>query len=202
MRFEMKDSFWKRFIFALLGIAILGSGVGLSIKANVGLDAFNSFCTGFSDTTGFTVGQANAIFSVLMLAVMFFVNRRVVGIITITNSFLCQFPIDFAFNHFVISDSYIINMLIYIAAQAITCFGASMIVRAELGATIYDGFAIGLSEKINVKYLIVKYATDGIFLVLALMFKGPIGLGTIVSYLVGGVFMKFFMDFMNKHVKF
>jgi len=197
-----KRDFIKRLLFGIVGMILLGSGVGVSVKVGIGVDAFNSFCTGCSKLTIFSIGQVNAIVSVIMLIIIIFVDKKVIGPMTIINAICCQFPIDFAYNHFVASSSYGWNVVIYILSQAICCFGASMIVRSHLGATIYDGFSIGLANRLKVKYVIIKYIFEAIFLILAFVVKGPIGLGTVISFVVGGIFMDFFMKFMEKKITF
>ena len=102
-----------------------------------------------------------------------------------------------------VSESLIVNIVLFVAALFIIALGAAMFIVSGMGANAYDAVTLGICErlKINDKFIYVKYAMDGFFLIVALLIKGPIGIGTVLSFALLGIFLNLCRGFLTKTLK-
>lgn len=186
-----KKNIVRSFIFALLGIVIMGYGIGYISKINVGADPFTAFENVLKDATGLTLGTVAAILNAIMLVIGYLLNKKNVGIATVLFMFVSKWPVDFGYNYCYVSDNYYINLLLCVFSLFLIGLGCAFFIVSSLGANAYDSVVLGINDRLNKgdKFVIIKYITDGIFLILALIFKGPISVGTILSLLLIGPFV-------------
>lgn len=186
-----KKNIVRNVIFALLGIVIMGYGIGYISKINVGADPFTAFENVLMNATGLTLGTVAAILNAIMLVIGYLLNKKNVGIATVLFMFVSKWPVDFGYNYCYVSDNYYINLLLCVFSLFLIGLGCAFFIVSSLGANAYDSVVLGISDRLNKgdKFVIIKYITDGIFLILALIFKGPISVGTILSLLLIGPFV-------------
>ena len=71
-------------------------------------------------------------------------------------------------------------------------------IATKLGMGIYDATIFAVASKVNKDSVVVRYFVDGFFLILTIILKGYIGIGTILPYLLTGNLMKLFMPYIEK----
>ena len=186
-----KKNIVRNVIFALLGIVVMGYGIGYISKLNVGADPFTGFENVIKNTTGLSLGTVAALLNAIMLVAGYLLSKKNVGIATVLFIFVSKWPIDFGYNHCYVSDNFYINLLLCVFALFLIGLGAAFFIVSNLGANSYDSIILGISDRINKgdKFVIIKYIADGMFLIIDLLFKGPIGIGTILSFLLIGPFV-------------
>ena len=191
----------KRLIVAILGVVFLGFGVGMGTAAQLGSDCLASFNEAFSSTTGWlSFGQMSAFVQIIMIIITFLMYRKNIGVGTIIAVVLISCPIDFAYQLIKPSQSLTINILIVLAGVILISLGAVMIIHADLGMGPYEAFMYIFVRRFNIKFTYVKYVCDAAFLFLAVVFKGYIGLGTIINYLLTPKVMDFFSKHIDKFI--
>ena len=184
MNSETKTSI-KRLSVTVLGILLLGSGVGLATAAQIGSDCMASFCEILSERLGFiTIGQLTALIELGMLIYAFMMERKTVGIGSFLSMFLIEFPIDLVYESVPRSGNYVIRIIYVLIGIVLISFGAELIVHAELGMGSYEAFMYTFVYRNGWKFTYVKYACDSIFLLLTILLKGHVGIGTILTYLL------------------
>lgn len=171
----------KRIIFASLGIVLLGLTTGICIKTAIGSGPMGVFLDGLSKKTGITVGTASALLNVVLIICLFFADKNRIGVFTILCMIFIKFPTDLAVKYFIASSYLIVNIFIMIIATFFMSMGSALIIKADLGNGSYDGFAVAMSKRLNVRYTYVGYTLEAIMLACGYYFGGVIGIGTIIS---------------------
>ena len=84
----------KRTVAMLAAVIVMGAGVGFFMLAAMGSDPFSTLNLGVSSRLHLSFGAWQAIFNILLLAVVLATNRSKLGLGTIGNMFLVGFAAD------------------------------------------------------------------------------------------------------------
>ncbi len=192
----------KQLLIALLGNCILGFGVGMIGSACLGADPSISFSQAASIKLGITLGQMITITNCALLLIVLIVKRKNIGIATLIVVLLNQYPVDFISSIIPQTDSIIIKILWILLGILCVSVGCNVVAASNLGMGIYDAFTFGIADRFNIKYLIVRYVSDTIFLILTILLDGYVGIGTILSYLLLGILIRKIRPYIFKAFHF
>lgn len=192
----------KQLLVSIIGNILLGLGIALTSKANLGVDVTIAFSSAMSSRIGVTLGQMTAITNAVLVAIVLLVYPKNIGLGTVLVAFGNQYPLDF-FNMIIPStDVFVIRVLLLIAGIVIIGLGASVIIASNLGMGIYEAFVFAFSKRFEKNYVLCKYACDSIFLIMVLILRGPLGIGTIASYALTGICIDYFNKTIGKQISF
>ncbi|MBL1224514.1 YczE/YyaS/YitT family protein [Enterococcus sp. BWR-S5] len=189
-----------RSLFALLGVAILAFGAATLRIGQVGLDPYTAANIGIGDTLGLSLGVYQLAINIVILILVFIFGRKYIGIGTIINMVLAGFFIDFFTwvytDIFAIKLTLVIRAILLIAGVLIFTFGASFYMSAKLGNAPYDAIAPIIVDRTKASYRVVRVSQDIGFVLLAFIFGGPVGIGTVINAFFTGPLI----EFWNKKV--
>jgi len=196
----MKDISLKKVLLTLLAVLMLGAGIGMFVKVGIGVDALSAFEKALSNLTGLTLGTVCALCNVFFVIATLIINKKFFGIASIIFILVSKFPVDFAEKVMITTDNLFINILLAIISIAVLAFGSELFILSGLGANAYDGVCLAIQSRLKkeVKYVYLRYAVDGTFLILAIILGGQIGIGTVMCWASMGIFMKFFEGVIKK----
>ena len=140
--------------------------------------------------------------NITLLAITFFVKRKNIGLSTLIVVLLNQYPVDFVTGLITHSDSLVINVLWILGGNIFVAIGCDILIASNLGMCIYDAFVFGIADRLNKKFVIVRYAIDSIFLILTIILHGYIGIGTILPYILTGPIIAYTKPIIEKMIKF
>jgi hypothetical protein len=87
----------------------------------------------------------------------------------------------------------------YLAVGLIVqCIGIAVYLTPGLGSGPREGVMLGLSEALNTSIRLARVCIDLSVLVLALVTRGPIGIGTVIHALGTGPLIQFFLKCCRK----
>ena len=204
---DNKSMNWKNFILralaSILGITFISFGAALSESMDMGLDPFTAMNRGASALLGFSLGNYQLVVNLIILAIVFFMKRSLIGWGTVFNMVLVGYQVDFFKslfdNFFVVEEmSFIIRILITIAAILVFTFGVAVYMDAELGVSPYDAIAPLIVDKSGWKYTPVRIGQDLIIVVIALLVGGPVGISTFITGFFAGPLISFFSKKITK----
>lgn len=94
----MKDKrLKKRILMAFIGVIVSGLAVGLFRNARFGTDPFQVFVNGISNKVTFIdFGTLYMLINLLMLLLIFLLNKHHIGISTFVNIFLLGYVVQFS----------------------------------------------------------------------------------------------------------
>ena len=186
---------FKRILFALIGVILTGVSVGIIQKSNLGTDPFSSFTTGLSNATNISFGIFYTIICAIILIGVFILDKHYIGLATILNLFLIGIIADTTretLEKIITTDSYIVRIIILIGGIVIMCFSASLYFTADLGISAYDSVSKIMSDKIKMKFKICRITTDLICVVIGVIFKANVGIGTVITAFFMGPLISYF----------
>lgn len=188
-----------RCVMSIVGTLLLGVCVGLFRKANLGTDPFTTFVLGIGIITNHTYSFVYPIIVGLMVVVIFFINKKHIGLATILNTFVLGPVADFSLNilnKLYVADTLVIQLVTMVFAVILLSFSASIYMTAQLGISTYDAVALMMNEKLPPKklfeYRFCRIFTDFVCVLLGFLFHAQIGIGTIITAFFMGPIIQFF----------
>ena len=199
----MNSNLIKRILIALLGCITLGAGIGMSIKVGIGVDSLSAFYTAIAKITGLSDGTVTALANAVMITLALILYKKNVGISTVMFMLTSKWPIDFANKHFIHSDNLIVSIILCIFSMALIALGSELCIFSDLGADAYTAMTMGVGKRLKheVKYTYIRWFFDITFLILAIILKGEVGLGTAIAIALVGPMMKLFEKGLRKIIK-
>lgn len=192
----------KKLIVAIIGNILLGLGIALTSKGGFGVDVTVAFSYVMAPKLNVTFGQMTAITNAVLVAIVLLIYPKNLGISTILVAFGNQYPLDFFNNLIPYIDVFWVRVVMLALGIVVTALGAAIIIRSDLGMGIYEAFVFAFSKRFEKKYVLCKYACDSVFLIMVIILRGPLGVGTIASYAFTGLCIDFFNKYFEKIIRF
>ena len=192
---------WKNFILrslaSIIGITFISFGAALSETMDMGLDPFTAINRGVSSLLGFSLGNYQLILNLIILVIVFFMKRSLIGWGTIYNMILVGYQVSFfgkIFGNFFNTDeiSLVARLIITIIAIMIFTLGVALYMDTKLGVSPYDAITPLITDRTGWKYTPVRVGQDLLVVVGAFLFAGPVGLATIITGFFAGPLISFF----------
>lgn len=195
-----EENIKKRILMAFIGVIVSGIAVGLFRNARFGTDPFQVLVNGISNQISFIdFGTLYMVINLLMLAIIFILNKHHIGISTFVNIFLLgyvvQFSDDMVAEMVGETPSMAVRIALLIVGLVILCFASAMYFTADLGVSTYDAVALILTERRLGKFRYLRITTDLICVVIGFLLGAIVGAGTVVT----AFFMGPLIDFFNIH---
>lgn len=203
----------KRYLSLLLFLFLTSMGIGLAIKAKIGLAAFDAFNQTISDTIGLQVG------TVVMIVQIFFVFLQIVVLKKeATLKIFLQIPLVILLGQFInffvyyvfgslTFDYYIIRLIVFIFSQFWISFFIGTILTIDLIAMPIEHLSLLLSKRSTFSIGQIRQSIDILLilfsLVITFIFSVPLNIreGTLISALVFGPMLGFFMPRIKLYFK-
>jgi uncharacterized membrane protein YczE len=190
-----------KFIFYGLGIFILTLGISLTIQSDLGTSPFDSLLVGLSAQVGLTVGSWEIIIAFIMIFCNSLLKRQRPEFFGLLTAFLTGLCLDiwlFLLQHLVQPEQWISKLI---------CLGIGLIVLG-LGTAIYlhtnfapipvDRLMLIIRDLTGINILLSKTIISLFFLTMAVIFNGPIGIGTLLTVCLGGPILTYFMPIIER----
>ncbi|MBD0396364.1 YitT family protein [Bacillus sp. 2211] len=192
-----------KYVFYVLGIMILTFGISVTIQSDLGTSPFDALIVGLSVHAGLTVGSWEIIIAFLLICCNSMLKRQRPEFSGMITAFITGIGIDMwlFFLHRVITPE-----LWYGKAG---CFAIGLVVIGIGTATyLHTNFTPIPVDRLT---LIVRDLTGRsiffsrtviyfIFFILAVMLKGPVGIGTLLTVCLGGIILHFFMPITGRWI--
>jgi uncharacterized membrane protein YczE len=197
-----------RIIFAMVGITILAMGLSFMRYAVLGVDPITCLNIGIAKKAGLSFGTWQLIMCFILLIGVFVFDRRKIGFGTIyilvasgyTSDFflwlITKIPLLEAFSPG-------IRIIAFTSGLVIIYFGSAVYIETNMGLSPYDAIAIIISEKIKRQnwFRWIRIGTDALCVIGGIITQSDVGIGTLVSVLIGGPLIAFYRKLLMK-IKF
>lgn len=189
-------------MFFLVGCFIIQLGVAFFIKSNTGVDSFTIFMQGLANLLHITVGQSNILVMGIVFVGMLIFTREYIrlgtflAVITagpfldLINNVLANVGID--------ALPLIVRLLIVAVSCVVIAIGFSILKSAELSVAPTDQLPLIIVDKTKWQYKWVRITMDVIFIVVGFSLGGVLGLGTIITTLLIGPCIQYFLPIIEK----
>ncbi|CEG25655.1 YczE/YyaS/YitT family protein [Bacillus sp. B-jedd] len=188
-----------RFMFFFIGLMILTFGVCMTIVADFGAGAWDALNVGLSNKIGLSIGRWVMIVGAILIVVNAFLHQSkpellAIGIILATGTLIdmWMFLALGGFEPAGLKD----KLGMFLAGIVVIGLGAAIYLQAKFPLIPIDNLMMGIKKRLNVSIMTAKTIGELIALVLALIFSGPIGIGTlIITFAIGPVIQIFYPPF-------
>jgi uncharacterized protein len=194
----------RRIACYVVGLIILTFGISLTIKADLGAGAWDALNVGLAEKIGLTVGSWLVIIGIVLILLNAFLTKEkpdVFALLTIVIAGVC---IDFwlltVFESLTLGSKgeRLAGLLIGIFVLAM---GVSLYLQAKFAAIPVDGLMFALHKRFHWSLMAAKTFGEIAALLLALLFSGPVGIGTIIITAAIGPLVALFYPRISKVVK-
>lgn len=189
----MKGQFLvRRLIGMFFGVALMSFGVSVFVYSALGADPFTTMNLGISSRIGLSFGTWQAILNVLILIVILFLDRSMIGLGTFANMFLIGFGADLLGNLYGMllpateELSFWVRLPIMMLGVACQLLGFSFYATSNLGVAPYDCLSFIVPNKTKIPFRWWRISIDAFCVVVGFLCGATVGVGTLLFVAVTG----------------
>lgn len=189
----------RRILMTIGGIGLSGMSVGMFNYSAFGMDPFQVFAHGIWNLTSLGFGTFYMLLNLLLLAVVFLMDKTKIGLGTLINLFLLGYVTEFS-SQFI--ESLFPNPTLGLKAGflilgiLLLCFGSALYFTADLGVSTYDAIALYLAGHTRFPFQLLRITTDFICVAVGFSLNATVGIGTLITAFFMGPIIAFF----RKHI--
>lgn len=191
-----KKAFPIRFVILLVGLFLYALGISLTIRANIGFAPWDVFHVGISGLTGLTIGTVSILTGVSIVILNAFFKEKI-GLGTIANSVLIGMMMDLIMPFIPQGSSYFVGVPMLLGGLFVIGFATVFYISAGLGSGPRDGLMIVITKISGIDIALVRNGMEFAVTVLGYLLGGKVGLGTLLTFLTIGYFVKFAFKVTN-----
>jgi uncharacterized membrane protein YczE len=166
-------------VMLVIGLVIFGLGEALLIASGVGVSPWTVLAQGITTVTGWSVGLATFVVSVMVL-LSWIPLRQIPGMGTILNIVIISVVLDVALPWLPRFDSLALRVAEAAAGVIVTGIGGGIYLIANLGPGPRDGLMTGLQHRTGFPIAWVRSAIELSAVVLGWSLGGVVGIGTLL----------------------
>ncbi len=201
MNFDTKN-LARKLIVAMLGLMICGVGVGIFLYSGLGVDPASVFELGIAKVFHITYGTASAAINVVILAIVFFLDRSYINIASVLAIFGIGYTADltnFVLGLFLKGEQHIgVRIVMIVIGLLIMSTGIAAYIRADLGVGAIDLISEIISNKLKISYRGVRIGADITFVIVGFLLGGTVGIGTVLAAFMTGPSVQFLRPYVYK----
>ena len=191
----------RRIAMAAAGILLTGISIGFFKRALFGVDPYQCFVNGLANVIPIRYGTLYALVNLLQLILVFFLNRRYIGISTLMNLFLLGYIVEFSEMMLanIFGDAGLwLRILFLLIGVVVTCIAAALYYSADLGVSTYDAIPLHIASREPklmgrvLPFKAVRIVADLICTIIGVALGARAGLGTVITALFMGPLITFF----------
>lgn len=188
-----KNNISLKILLSIIGLFILGVGVSFTIQSNLGTDPASTLELGVSKILNICYGACAAIYNIILLTIIFFIDKKYINISSILAIFIIGYTAEI-FNFFlsflnIQSMPYFVRILFCILGCFIISIGVTIYIFSDLGVGATDCIAEIISDKTKLSYRTIRIISDLLLVLSGFLIGGPVGLGTIIIAFFTGFFI-------------
>lgn len=176
------------------GLVLYGTSLALMVRAQLGLDPWDTLHQGLSEKFGWSFGIATAVTGVAVLAAWLPLRQRP-GIGTIANVVVIALSVDVALALLPWAVGLPWQVLMLAGGVVLNAAATAIYVGARLGPGPRDGLMTGLHARTGWSVRLVRTGIEIAVLSVGWLLGGSVGLGTVLYALAIGPLTQFFLPF-------
>ncbi|MEK4994680.1 YczE/YyaS/YitT family protein [Paenibacillus sp. FSL H7-0918] len=183
------------------GIFILTLGVSLTIISDLGASPFDALLVGLSKNVGLTAGSWEVLIACLLIGCNSCLSKQRPELLGLVTAFIAGLGIDmwlFLFNHLIEPNLWISKIAFYGLGLIAIGLGTSIYLYANFAPIPVDRLTLVLQTITRLSILFTRTIIYLVFLFAAIIFNGPIGIGTLLTICLGGLILNYFMPLTQK----
>ncbi|TDQ42997.1 YczE/YyaS/YitT family protein [Aureibacillus halotolerans] len=179
----------KRFVIFIIGLLFLTCGIVLTIRSSLGTSPFDALLVGLSKTVGLTPGSWEVIIALLLIGLNAFLSKQRPEFLALVTALITGVFIDLwllMLSPIEWPSAGLSTFILFGMGLIIMGFGTALYLHTNIAPIPIDRLMLLIKKITGMRLLYCKNLLSLVFLLLALFFHGPIGIGTILIVLLGG----------------
>lgn len=179
------------FIKLFIGFLIVAIATVMIINSQLGLSPWYVLNQGISLITSLSIGEANVTIGVVVIVLSHIFGVEL-GLSTLLNVFIMGNLVDFILNkeYIPVCINPYTKIFMLISGMIFLAIGSYLYLSCELGCAPRDGLLIALSKKTKISAGYLKIVLELSVLFLGYLLGGFIGIGTLITSIGTGIFIK------------
>ena len=190
---------WKEILMVIVGSMMMGASIDLFVQADFGLDPLSLFQAGLGRVLHLTLGTTSQVLMISIIILLFFIDRKRIGIGSILNSVLVGAFIKW-FSPVICTGGGTAagRLLCLLAGLILMGVGIGTYVAAGLGEAGMDAMMMYLSGKLKKNVNVTRITIDILLSITGFLLGGKLGGATVVSMLVNGYMIQFTIELIGQ----
>ncbi|MBM7588152.1 putative membrane protein YczE [Bacillus pakistanensis] len=187
-----------KYVFYVLGILILTLGISFTIQSDLGTSPFDALLVGLSINVGLTVGSWEIIIALILICCNSFLKRQRLEVLGLLTAFITGICIDmwlFLLTDLITPELWSSKVICFATGLVVIGLGTAIYLHTNFAPIPIDRLTLIIQELTRTSILFSRTFIYFVFLLIALIFNGPIGVGTLLTVCLGGVILNYFMPF-------
>ena len=205
----------KKIIILTIIVCFLSVGVALTLKAEIGVGAWDALLAAISNIIDVPIGTVGMVLNFILIFAQIIIlrsNFRKIQLLQFPISILLGLVINFMFYEvfsMLTLESYVMKLVTLLLGYVIIAFSVAGVMVLDVIFFPVEGFTMAISDTINKKFYVIRQLVDVISVVTALLliipFNQPLVVreGTIIGVIIFGpllgVFMKILKPIFKKY---
>ena len=190
---------WKEILMVIVGSMMMGASIDLFVQADFGLDPLSLFQAGLGRVLHLSLGTTSQVLMISIIILLFFIDRKRIGIGSILNSVLVGAFIKWFSPAICTGGGTAAGRLLCLLAGLILMgVGIGTYVAAGLGEAGMDAMMMYLSGKLKKNVNVTRITIDILLSITGFLLGGKLGGATVVSMLVNGYMIQFTIELIGR----
>ncbi|MFU1715745.1 YczE/YyaS/YitT family protein [Bacillus amyloliquefaciens] len=192
-----------KYVFYVLGIMILTFGISVTIQSDLGTSPFDALIVGLSVHAGLTVGSWEIIIAFLLICCNSMLKRQRPEFSGMITAFITGIGIDmwlFFLHRIITPEPWYGKAGCFAIGLVVIGIGTATYLHTNFAPIPVDRLTLIVRELTGRSIFFSRTVIYFIFFILAVMLKGPVGFGTLLTVCLGGVILHFFMPITGRWI--
>lgn len=168
-------------------------GIALTIEANLGTSPFDAVLVGLAESLGMTVGIWEIILAGLFILINSLLTRTAPELAGLLTALATGFFLDGWL--FLLSEIHLQSIIsraaLFLCAQLLLAAGTALYLHTKFAPIPIDRLMLVLIDKLHTSVAVARTFLYAVCLVSAFLLAGPIGPGTVLTVLLGGILLQY-----------
>ena len=185
------------------GILLLTLGISFTIQSNLGTSPFDALLVGLSLNVGLTVGSWEVIIALLLICCNSLLVKQRPEFLGLITAFITGVGIDMwllILHNLLTPELWYSKAICFGVGLVIIGFGTATYLQTNFAPIPVDRLTLIVQQLTRKNIFVARTAIYLLFLLLAMLFNGPIGVGTLLTVSLGGLLLNFFMPITKRFI--
>ncbi|MFD2925891.1 YczE/YyaS/YitT family protein [Halobacillus naozhouensis] len=195
----------RRMTFYFLGIIILTFGIALTIQSRLGTSPFDALLVGLFRTFGLTVGSWEIVVGLTMILFNALAEKRRPEYLALLTSLMTGVSIDawlFAIDGWAVPETLLTKATCLGIGVVTSALGIAINLQADFAPNPFDRSMLVVRNLTGWNVSVSRAAISIVLVLLAALFNGAIGVGTIIITFLSGVLIHLFTPYVSRADQF
>ncbi len=190
-----------KYVLFVAGILILTLGISLTIQSDLGTSPFDALLVGLSQHVGLSVGSWEVIIAFLLIGCNSLLKQQKPEFLGLVTAFITGVGIDlwlYVSESLITPEVWYNQLMTFAIGLVIISIGTAIYLQTHFAPIPIDRLTLILHEITRTPLFVSRTFIYFVFLILALLLSGPIGLGTLLTVCFAGLLLQFIMAHTKK----